>query len=248
MKPKWLLSISLGIIMALTLSACTLPFVNTVRGSGNVITETREVSDFDAIRLDGAGGLTITQGENTSLQIEAEDNILPKLTSEVQEDKLVLGYEESFWKTTLFPTHGINYTLTVTDLSAITLNGAGSLDLDALETDSLTVEVNGAGQVTITNLAADSLSLEINGTGNAHLSGDVINQSITIDGAGNVNAGDLRSAKADIEVNGLGNGTIWVTEALTVTVNGGGSLSYYGNPTLSQDISGAGNIVHLGEK
>jgi len=43
MKKQYLLVLSLLILTSLSLSACQLPFINVVRGSGNVITESRDV-------------------------------------------------------------------------------------------------------------------------------------------------------------------------------------------------------------
>src|SRR5512134_3419247 len=48
-------------------------------GSGNVITQTREVGDFDKVSFSSFGELTIQQGESESLSIEAEDNVLAEI-------------------------------------------------------------------------------------------------------------------------------------------------------------------------
>jgi hypothetical protein len=236
------------VLLAIALSSCVVPFRGVVRGSGNIITETRQVSDFNKVQLDGAGTLTIIKGVSESLQIEADDNVLPELTSDVTGNTLVLGIEENWWQKAIIPTQGIEYVLTVTGLSNITINGAADLYLDGFETDSLTIEINGAGNITVSDLAANAFEFEINGTANSDLSGEVDDLSIMVNGMGNVQAGDLQTSTADIEINGLGNGTIWVTDSLSVSISGGGSLSYYGFPTVSQDISGAGDITSLGDK
>ena len=40
------------------------------------------VSSFDQVSLNGQGDLIITQGEQESLQIEAEDNLIPVIETE----------------------------------------------------------------------------------------------------------------------------------------------------------------------
>lgn len=245
---KVFLTLSILVIASFMLSACSLPFVNVVRGSGNLTSESRQVSGFDAIRLDGAGKLLITQGDSETLTIEAEDNIISDLSSTVQGNTLVLGFQEKFWMKSIIPTRTITYTLTVKDLTEVTFNGAGDLEMDDLVTGSFSVTINGAGQASINNLNADSVDVRISGTGNVQLAGEVDRQNINIDGAGNVQAGDLRSASTTIIFNGLGNGTVWATESLSVTINGGGTLGYYGSPDINQNINGAGNINNLGDK
>ena len=212
------------IITTMALSSCVVPLRGVIRGSGNTITESRTVADFNRVQLDGAGTLTIIKGE------------------------LILGFQANWWQSAIIPTQGIHYALTVKDLSEITINGAADLDMYDFETDSLTIEVNGAGKITVTNLTARDFEFEINGTANSQLSGEVENLAIQVNGMGNVSAGSLLASSADIEINGLGNGTVWVTDSLSVSISGGGSLNYYGYPTISQNISGAGEIDSLGEK
>ena len=248
MKKKIIPLMAIMVVMAMALSSCVVPFKGIIRGSGNIISETREVSGFNKVQLDGAGTLTISKGDAESLQIEADDNVLPELTSNVTGNTLVLGIQENWWQRVVIPSQGINYVLTVTDLSDITINGAADLNLDGFETDTLTIEINGAGKISVTDLTANNFEYVINGTANSQISGEVDDLSVEINGLGNVKAGNLQASSASIELNGLGNGTVWVTDSLSVSISGGGSLSYYGYPTISQNISGAGNIVSLGEK
>ena len=248
MNKKYFLTLSMLIIASVMLSACQLPFVDVIRGSGNLTTENREVSGFNEIRLDGAGRLVVTQGSTESLVIEAEDNIINELTSDVQGNTLVLGFQDQPWQTSLIPTRTITYTLTVSDLTDITFNGAGDFSMDRLETSSLNLDINGAGQYNIAELMADSLSVEITGTGTISIAGQVTTQTVNIDGAGNYQAADLQTVSTEITINGLGNGTVWASDTLDITINGAGNLNFYGNPSVTQDISGAGDINNQGEK
>jgi len=248
MKKKFILVLSLLVMTSFLLSACQLPFTRVVKGSGVVVSETRDVSGFNAITLNGVGRLDIIQGSSESLEIEAEDNILEALSSEVQAGTLTLGYQESFWVTSIIPTKEIVYTLTVTDLTELTINGAGDVDIESLQTDTLAMTINGAGQVEIDDLTAETLSVQISGTATIELAGQVSSQTINIDGAGNYQAGDLQSSTASVKVQGLGNARVWAFETLTITINGSGAVSYYGSPELSQEISGLGDITHLGDK
>jgi hypothetical protein len=61
----------------LLLTGCSV-----VNGSGQTKSETRTVSGFTGIELSGTGEVTIEQGDAESLTVEADDNVLPALTSE----------------------------------------------------------------------------------------------------------------------------------------------------------------------
>lgn len=248
MQNRRILSLSILLISVLSLTACQLPFINVVRGSGSFISKSYEVSAFDAVQLDGAGKLIITQGSEESLEIQAEDNLIDQLTVEVENGTLTIGFKEKPWRTTIIPTRVITYTLTLKDLSRLTINGASDVDLASLQTDSLAVIINGAAQVRINDLLADSLSVRLIGTGNIVTSGQAGAQNIEIDGAGNVQADDLKTDSTVVEIDGLGNASVWAAKTLEVVINGGGSVSYFGSPTVSQEINGLGDVNPRGEK
>lgn len=249
MKKKSVFLIPLLILSVFILSACQfLPWFGARRGSGNLMTETRQVSGFDAIRLDGAGRMEITQGTTPSLEIQAEDNLINLLTSEVMDNTLVLGYQDQIWRRTIIPTRPINYTLTVTDLSSLFLNGAGDIRIQSMQSDTLLIEINGAGNIVIEDLSADNLRVTLAGTGSINISGVVSDQVINIDGAGNYQGAELQTQTTSIKISGLGNGTVWATDTLQVTIAGGGNVSYYGAPQVSQEITGLGRVRNLGEK
>jgi len=248
MKSKKIFLITTLLLLSLVLMACSIPVIKVVKGSSVMATESREVGSFEAIQLDGAGRLVITQGESNALQIEAEDNLLPYLESSVVGNTLKLGFQDNFWQRTLLPTEPITYSLVVTDLNALTFNGAGDLEMNQLATSELSITVNGASQVRINDLTADSLQIQINGTGSVDVGGEVTTQTIGIDGAGTVQNGDLKSSQTILTANGLGIATVWVTDHLEVTFNGGGTLNYYGQPAIIQNINGAADINHLGDK
>jgi hypothetical protein len=248
MKKRLLLILSLLIVSSFVLSACRIPFVDVVRGSGDMVTETRQVSPFSALTLNGAGRLIVVQGSSESLEIEAEDNIIGELTSDVNGDTLILGFQSRPWRKQLLPTRSINYYLTVKDLSEITFNGAGDFEIESLSTDTLNVVINGAGQIKIENLAAEDLSINISGTAAIDVSGQVTTQMISIEGAGNYQAEDLLAQFTEIKIAGLGNATVWTSETLDIVIDGGGSVNYYGSPNITQEINGLGDINNRGEK
>jgi hypothetical protein len=238
-----------SIVMVFILSSCQLsPIFNVVQGSGTLVTENRPISNFNAIKLDGAGRLIINQGDSESLEIRADDNLISNLTAEVQGDTLYLGYREKPWRKTILPSTSVVYTLSIVTLNKLTLNGAADVEIHALETDTFALTINGAGTVSIQDLATGQLNIALAGTGSVSASGFSEEQSIIIDGAGSYQAGGLQTKITSININGLGNGTVWATDSLDVNIVGGGTVNYYGSPNLTQEISGLGEVKNIGEK
>jgi hypothetical protein len=234
-------------IIALVLMSCQFLTIdiarNTVLGSGEIETETRDVAGFDRVTLEDRGELTIIQGDEEGLTVEADDNLLPLIRTEVRGNDLLLEVDDDY---DVRGDATIRYTLRVKDLESISVVGAGNVDINSLETSSLTLRVSGSGNVDIKDLQAGRLSSETSGSGNFTLSGAVESQSLTINGAGNYLAGDLESQQTRVEINGAGNATVWAKDTLDIRISGFGNVDYYGSPKVTQSMAGGGGIDALG--
>jgi hypothetical protein len=51
---------------------------------------------------------------------------------------------------------------------------------------------------------------------------------------------------AVVSVYGPGSATVRVSERLTATIAGSGSIHYYGNPTVESNVTGSGKVVQQG--
>lgn len=213
--------------------------MDTVEGSGNVVREPREVSGFTEVALTGIGNLTIRQTGSESLTIEAEDNIIPELTTEVENGRLTLGVEPN---TDLRPTEPINYELTVKDLNALQTLGAGEIDAGSINTDNLEIASSGSGEISVANVEANNLKVTSAGSGEVKTAGRVDSQVVDISGTGSYQAEDLESQEAEVDVKGSGEATVNVTDELDARITGSGSIEYVGDPTISQEVRGSGEL------
>lgn len=215
-----------------------------IEGSGNLKTEQRTVSNIERIALEGLGDITVIQGSEEALTVEADDNILPYIETFMRGRELVLKIKDGY---SIRNSVTIRYTVKVKSLNGISISGAGNLTAEKLSVDDLTLNVSGAGNMKISDLQADDLRATASGSGNYDLKGKVKSQTITISGVGNYTAGDLESSQAEVTVSGSGNVTLWVAEKLDIRVAGFGNVNYYGQPTVAQSITGGGGVKSLGE-
>jgi hypothetical protein len=217
--------------------------LRTVRGTGDMASEDREVGDFSAVDLAGIGNVLVEFGDKAALRIEAEENLLPYLESKVEGDTLNLGIREGV---NIFPTQGIFYYLTVSDLEEITVSGLGNVDVPRLEGTNTAITVSGGGDINIEELYAKDLKILISGVGDLTIGGgEVSDQAITITGGGNYNARELASQAANVSLNGLGSAAVWARDALNASITGGGSVRYIGHPQVTKNITGLGEVVPI---
>ena len=218
-----------------------------VSGSGNVVTETRKVSSFDAISVEYPAQVSIKQGNTESLKIQAEDNLLPNLKTEVKNGTLEIFYKKTGDKH-VNPTKPVVIIITVKDLAEVDFSSAGELTINGLKTDNLDVSLNGAGNVELNEINVKKLSVDLSGAGSTTASGTADNLDVNISGFGDFKGADLHSKTANVIISGAGSATVWVDDELDAEISGAGSVDYYGSPVVSKQVSGVGGVNHQGDK
>ena len=217
------------------------------RGSGNVVTETRAVSNFRAIEIDYPSEVLVKQGSQESLKIEAEDNLLPNLKTQVRDGTLEIFYRPENGKH-VNPTKTVKITIVVKDLADVAFTSAGELTIDQLKTDTLDISLSGAGNLELDNVQLKELEVSLSGAGSMNASGATDDLDLTISGFGDFNGADLHGKVARVNISGAGSATVWVDEDLTAGISGAGSITYYGSADVTKQISGVGAVSHAGDK
>ena len=187
-----------------------------VVGSGNVITQSRNVSGFEAVSFEGVARLVLEQSGTESLTITADDNILPLLISEVREGTLFLGFASH---TSITNTEPIVFTLSVRTLTALTAAGVVEVDARGIDSNRLDVIVSGVSNVTA--------------------AGRADRQNVVVSGVSTYFAENLESRVVVVDVSGPSRVVVNVSEELRGRVDAPGSVAYIGDPTVDVDGFGA---------
>ena len=218
-----------------------------IAGSGSIVSEMREVTDFHAIEVDYPAQVFVTQGSATSVEVEADDNFLPGLQTRVRNGTLEISYkaDDGEW---VNPSKGVKITIVIKELDKVSIDSAGDLELDGIKSDKLRISVSGAGNVDLKDIDVKELSIDMSGAGNILASGDADEFDLETSGFGNFNGKDLHTKTAKIEMSGAGSSTVWVDDELDVDISGAGSVNYYGSPNVTKNVSGVGSVSRSGDK
>lgn len=229
----------LTIIAVVALTACTTTInFGGIRGSGDMTTETRDVSGFTRIVLEGSGAVEVEVTGTESLTIEAEDNLISHITSEVGNGTLTLGTDAS-----ISPTREIVYSVSVAALDGITIEGSGNVTTENVETDLFEAAISGSGMITMDAIAVQTFDASISGSGRVEVSGTSSELTVSIPGSGTFEGSDLEAEGGIVEISGSGHAVVNVTISLIVDVSGSGSVEYLGDPaSVHTDISGSGSV------
>ena len=215
----------------------------SITGNGNVIRETRTVSPFNEIESDGVFNVYISQGSSENIVVEADDNIVPFITTISKNNKLKLSSKD---EAEIKKSTKLNIYVTVKNIDKINFSGVGDLETEGkLNLTELKIDNSGVGNIKL-EIDCDRLDIENNSVGNINLTGKADNVKIEHNGVGNVKAFDLTANTLKIESNAVGNAEVNSEKELYMDLNGMGNITYKGNAVIkSLNKNGLGDIKKL---
>jgi hypothetical protein len=190
-----------------------------VPGSGVAATDSRTVPPFTAVDLAGSNHVTIHVGEKQAVVVEADDNLIDLVTTEVRSGTLVLGTNGSF--TTKHP---MTVEVTVPTLDAVLLSGSGVVTVEGVGAEQLTVRVPGSGLLRV--------------------SGTAERLDVSLSGSGDVQLQDLVARDVVATLSGSGRLQVHATGSLDASLPGTGVIVYAGDPgNVTRNVTGTGAIT-----
>lgn len=188
------------------------------KGSGKIVTQQRDVKGFKGVDVGNAFLVEITAQKDFSVEIEADDNLLPLIKTEVNDGVLEIETESR-----VSPTQQVKVRISAPDIDSLAVSGATNLTLNSVKNSSLSVDASGASKVKI--------------------SGETTKLTAEVSGASKLDAEDLKTSKADVEASGASHIDVNVSEELSVDASGASKIVYSGTPSsLHKKTSGASSI------
>jgi hypothetical protein len=212
-----------------------------IKGSGKIIKETRELSNFTAIDIGSAFEIELIKSNETKIIIETDDNVMPYIKTNVHAKELKVNLSAEINNPTKLSL--IIYYKEVNDLD---ISGAAELySSDVLTTTYLNLDFSGASDVSL-KLDVQSIDAEISGASNVDLEGKSRDAEIDVSGAAILRAYGLELHYLDLEASGASSAKVLVLDKFIIDASGAATVRYKGNPTLDlDDISGAASFKKM---
>ena len=151
-------AVAVGIVLAVRDSGASS---TGVKGSGVAVTQSRSVAGFTAVELAGANNVAVHVGSPQAVTVHGDDNLLEYVTTLVQDGTLAIGQTRSF--STKSP---MSVEITVPALNAVTLSGAGVLNVDGVKAYDFSVRAPGIGTLSVAGTATTlDATATVSGTG-----------------------------------------------------------------------------------
>ena len=173
--------------------------VNKIKGSGNITSENRELTNFSSINLIGGIDVNIKFSDKYNCTVVSDDNLIPYIKTEVINNNLQISINKNY-----------------SSIEGIEVN------VNAPEYDE--VSISGSGDINIIDFKNDNLSLNISGSGYITANGEVQTLIAKISGSGDIISAELISKSATITINGSGDAKIWASDSISAQINGSGDI------------------------
>ena len=213
-------------------------------GGGGSATAQQDLPAFDRVAVEGFADVTLVKGDTDAISVEGAPDYLRSLRLDVTEGRLTIAnpHARRWWVDLMGEVKPARITLTYRKLNGIGVEGAATVRADRLATDRLSVSASGATSVRIDELETNELAVTGSGALKMEVTGRAVTQKVRISGAADYRAAKLDSQTATVTVSGAGRVVVRVQKTLDIAVAGVGSVDYYGDPKVTQDIRGVGSV------
>ncbi|MDB5007162.1 MAG: hypothetical protein JWP45_1555 [Mucilaginibacter sp.] len=227
----------LALIAGISLFGFSSCMINCVHGSGQEQSEDRKVGDFKRMTISGGFKVVLKQDSSMAIKITADDNLLKYIKTEVSGDRLRI-----FSKRSLCNTGEIIVNVGVRNLDEVKASGAVEVESDGkITAQDLRFKLSGATKITM-DLNAAHVTTSGSGATEVYLKGQATSHDIDLSGSGTVHAFYFLVGNCTISTSGIGHSEVNVLNTLNIHSSGASNVKYRGNPSITNDKSGASSV------
>ena len=237
-KPKLVYRNLLGLaVVASLLVSCQF---NTITGSGNVVTEKRNVAgNFTSIKAEKGLEIVLEQSQETEVSVIADDNLQKHITTKIFDGVLVISSDFNSYRNVRMK----KVVIKMPKVDAIKISsGAHFESRNTIRSQDLSIESSSGATINI-NVEADKTSCESSSGGNITIKGKTINLEVAASSGSSVNAEQLMANNVIASASSGGNNNVYPLVSLNADASSGGSINYHHIPkNLNKKSSSGGNV------
>lgn len=226
-------------VLLFSTTSCFFEGFTGIKGNGNVISEHRNIeASFDAIKVSQGIDLFLTQSSEQSLNVEADDNIMDLLKTEVRGNTLHIFFEKNVYRATSRKVFLSTSKIT----SLATSSGAHILTEKNFKSDDLELD-SSSGSSMVLKITAQNIQCETSSGADIRVEGTTTSFRANASSGSTIYANNLESENTTAKVSSGANIDVYASESLTAKASSGGDIDYAGNPkVVNKDTSSGGSV------
>ena len=208
--------------------------------NANIVTESRQVPQFNAIEVQGAIKLDLTQSEDSNaLSVSSLKGYLPNIKTEVTDGKLRIYSVDHL----INP--DIHVKIAMDSLTAIVAQGASIINFETpFKVKRMDVDMEGASKANLDFTSAQKLSFDLKGASKMNMKGNADTLTISSEGASKIEAGEMLSKVVKVELAGASKAEVYAIDSFEGQAFGASKITCKGNPTRRSNQSNTGSSIN----
>ncbi|MEM9142940.1 MAG: head GIN domain-containing protein [Bacteroidota bacterium] len=238
-----LVKIAIAFLFALFLSSCAFDinlgdFSPGKKGNGVLVEENRAINgDFTEVYVSEGLHAYVTQGDDFEIVVEADENIVDLIATDIKNGKLRIHALENIGRATKKIHVSLPEVSGLKSSSGAHLNTQNTIRANKLEIDG------SSGANIHTEIVARDVEIDASSGANLTISGETDAAYIDVSSGGNINARAFRTLVCKADASSGGNLSVNVSESLTADASSGGNISYTGEAAVTSKKNLSGSIT-----
>lgn len=233
------IKIFIAALAVITLNSCAFDInLGQENGNGNVVTEERNVSDFSKVK--GSAGLDVylTKGTENKVVVEADENLMEFIETEVHNGRLTIGTERSIGRSKAKKVH-----VTYVELSEIAASSGSDVIVNSVvKNESISLDASSGADLEV-EVFAKELYVDTSSGAEIKVRGKATKLKAKSSSGSEIDAKELLVINCDADASSGGDITVNVKEDLETEATSGGTIRYYGNPSAVSKNGGRSGSV-----
>lgn len=227
------------LFFSLLLTALFFTACDDTRATGDLVSETRSLSDYHAMEIAVPGRVEVRTDSVFRFEVTVEESVLPYLETYVDGD----GTLKVFFSRDVWDVDDLRIRVWAPQWDGFRIEGSADLSVPApIAGERLDLSIAGSGDLAIFDADFDEIRTAIAGSGDLELSGVANHFDCSVAGSGDVEALGCPVKTATVSVSGSGDVRVRVSDQLHATISGSGNIEYEGEPQVTSQVSGSGHV------
>jgi len=230
---------TLMLVVFCLLTSCNFNFVEGKQGSGNIVEQTRNITeDFKFIEVSTGVEVLVEQSDTKSVVVETDDNLQELIITKVENGVLYVKSSEGY-STDETP----KITIKMPVISGLITNSGSSLkSLNNLVTENIVVKSSSGSEIAI-NVEADLITVETSSGSSAEVGGKALKLETSSSSGSTLNASNLMANDVISQSTSGSSTTVNPILSLDGKASSGSSIVYRNVPkTITKEESSGGSV------
>lgn len=231
--------LAIAVLLSLFTSSCMMDmnFGNGKTGNGEVVEESRNVTeDFTVVSASEGIDVFVTQGTEFKITVEADENIIDLIGTDIRDGKLKIHAIENIGRATK------NVYVTLPNVDALeSSSGADLITQNVIESEKIDLD-SSSGADLQAEVVANEVSANASSGADIRVSGKANALYADASSGSDIKARDLMTKTCHADASSGADISVNVSESLVADASSGADISYTGDASVETKKSVSGSV------